>query len=195
VVLFVGRIQPLKGLDVAVEAFVRIRAEIPDARLVIVGGPSGPNGVPELERIRARVAELRLENRVEFVPSRPHEEIATYFRAADVLLVPSRSESFGLVAAEAQACGLPVVAARVGGLAYTVADATSGFLVDDWDPAAFAAAAVKILLNEDLADRLSRGAVEFAGRFSWEVAADRLLELYAGITVTGRQLTERENNP
>lgn len=182
VVLFVGRIQPLKGLDVAVEAFGRIRAEIPDARMVIVGGPSGPNGVTELRQIHARVAELHLESRVEFVRPRPHQEIASYYRAADVLLVPSRSESFGLVAAEAQACGLPVVAARVGGLAYTVEDATSGFLVDDWDPANFAAAAMKILLNEDLADRLSKGAVEFAGRFSWEVAADRLLELYAGIT-------------
>ena len=182
VVLFVGRIQPLKGLDVAVEAFGRIHAEIPGARMVIVGGPSGPNGVTELEQIHARIAELRLQSRVEFVPPRPHEEIASYYRAADVLLVPSRSESFGLVAAEAQACGLPVVAARVGGLAYTVEDATSGFLVDDWDPAAFAAAAIKILRDEDLAERLSKGAVEFAGRFSWEVAADRLLELYAGIT-------------
>lgn len=182
VVLFVGRIQPLKGLDVAVEAFGQIRAEIPGARMVIVGGPSGPNGVTELRQIHARVAELHLESRVEFIQPRPHHEIASYYRAADVLLVPSRSESFGLVAAEAQACGLPVVAARVGGLAYTVEDATSGFLVDGWDPATFAAAAMKILLNDDLAERLSRDAVEFAGRFSWEVAADRLLELYAGIT-------------
>ena len=182
VVLFVGRIQPLKGLDVAVETFGRICAEIPGARMVIVGGPSGPNGVTELRQIHARVTELRLESRVDFVRPRPHEEIASYYRAADVLLVPSRSESFGMVAAEAQACGLPVVAARVGGLAYTVEDATSGFLVDGWDPANFAAAAMKILLNDDLAERLSRGAVEFAGRFSWEVAADRLLELYAGIT-------------
>ena len=183
VVLFVGRIQPLKGLDVALEAFGQIRADVPDARLMIVGGPSGPNGARELERIQDQVVEQRLQDLVEFVPSRPHEELAAYFRAADVLLVPSRSESFGLVAAEAQASGLPVVAARVGGLAYTVEDATSGFLVDDWDPAAFASAAVKILLNDDLARRLSNGAVEFAKRFSWEVAADRLLELYAGIAV------------
>jgi len=182
VVLFVGRIQPLKGLDVALEAFVRMRAEIPDARLVVVGGPSGPYGEEELKRIRLRVGEQHLESQVEFVPSRPHREMATYYRAADVLLVPSRSESFGLVAAEGQACGLPVVAARVGGLAYSVEDDTSGFLVDDWDPDGFASAAAKILLNEDLAARLSQGAIEFATRFSWEIAGDRLLVLYEGIT-------------
>jgi D-inositol-3-phosphate glycosyltransferase len=181
VVLFVGRIQPLKGLDVALEAFVRVRQEIPDARLVVVGGPSGVHGDGELERIRAKVDALRLEECVEFVPSRPHHEIAEYYRGADVLLVPSRSESFGLVAAEAQACGLPVVATRVGGLAYAVEDGVSGFLVDGWDPDGFAAAAIKILRNEDLATRLAKGAVGFATRFSWKVAADRLLELYGGI--------------
>ncbi len=182
VLLFVGRIQPLKGLDVALEAFERVRREIPGVRMAIVGGPSGPHGREELNRIRSRVQRLGLEDYVEFVPSRPHHEVPSYYRAADVLLVPSRSESFGLVAAEAQACGLPVVAARVGGLSYVVEDATSGFLVDDWDPAGFAAAAARILLDPDLAARLAKGAVEFATRFSWEVATDRLLELYAGIT-------------
>ena len=182
VVLFVGRIQPLKGLDVALDAFERIRMDVPGARLVVVGGPSGAHGDAELERIRTKVRDVGLQASVEFVPSRPHQEVAVYYRAADVLLVPSRSESFGLVAAEAQACGLPVVAARVGGLAYTVEDATSGFLVDGWDPDGFAAAASKVLLDADLASRLSRGAVEFAERFSWQVAADRLLELYGGIT-------------
>jgi D-inositol-3-phosphate glycosyltransferase len=182
VVLFVGRIQPLKGLDVALEAFARIRTEIPDARFVVVGGPSGAHGSAELERVRDRVDVLGLGESVEFVPSRPHREIAAYYRAADVLFVPSRSESFGLVAAEAQACGLPVVAARVGGLAYTIEDGISGFLVDGWEPDAFAAAASRILGNDDLAARLSGGAVEFATRFSWKVAADRLLELYGGIS-------------
>lgn len=182
VVLFVGRIQPLKGLDVALEAFARIRMEISDARMVVVGGPSGAQGDAELERIRTRVDGLGLDGCVGFVPSRPHQEIAGYYQAADVLLVPSRSESFGLVAAEAQACGLPVVAARVGGLAYTVEDGVSGFLIDGWDPHGFASAACKILLDRGLADRLSRGAIEFATRYSWKVAADRLLELYSGIS-------------
>lgn len=182
VVLFVGRIQPLKGLDVAVEAFARVRREVGKARLVVVGGPSGPHGVEELGRIRTRVVALGLEDSVDFVPPRPHQEIADYYRAADVLLVPSRSESFGLVAAEAQAVGLPVVAARIGGLAYTVDDGGSGFLIDGWDLDEFASAASRILLDADLADRLAEGAVAFATRFSWTVAADRLLELYGGIT-------------
>ena len=182
VVLFVGRIQPLKGLDIALEAFARMRTEIPDARFVVVGGPSGPHGAAELERVRARVETLQLGGAVSFLPARPHREIATYYRAADVLLVPSRSESFGLVAAEAQACGLPVVAAGIGGLAYTIDDGTSGFLVAGWEPEAFAAAATRILLDDDLAARLSRGAVAFATRFSWKVATDRLLELYGGIS-------------
>ena len=196
VVLFVGRIQPLKGLDVALGAFERIREEIPAARMVVVGGPSGPQGEKELHRMRVRAQQPRFGGMVDFVPAQPHEEIATYYRAADVLLVPSRSESFGLVAAEAQACGLPVVAARVGGLAYTVEDAISGFLVDGWDPERFAEAATKILLDEELAARLSQGAIAFSTRFSWEVAADRLLELYAGITGTSPgPAHERENNP
>jgi D-inositol-3-phosphate glycosyltransferase len=182
VVLFVGRIQPLKGLDVAVEAFVRIRREVGEARFVVVGGPSGPHGEAELVRIRTRVVALGLEDSVEFVPSQPHQEIADYYRAADVLLVPSRSESFGLVAAEAQAAGLPVVAARIGGLAYTVDDGASGFLIDGWDLDEFASAASRILLDADLAAHLAAGAVAFATRFSWTVAADRLLELYGGIT-------------
>ena len=182
VVLFVGRIQPLKGLDVALEAFAQIRRKLDDARLVVVGGPSGPLGEEELVRIRQRAVALSLEGSVDFVPSRPHQEIAGYYRAADVLLVPSRSESFGLVAAEAQATGLPVVASRIGGLAYTVEDGTSGFLVDGWDPEGYASAALRILLDEDLAARLAAGALTFAQRFSWTVAADRLLELYGGIT-------------
>ena len=182
VVLFVGRIQPLKGLDVALEAFAQIRRNLEDARLVVVGGPSGPLGEEELVRIRQRAVALSLEGSVDFVPSRPHQEIAGYYRAADVLLVPSRSESFGLVAAEAQATGLPVVASRIGGLAYTVEDGLSGFLVDGWDPEGYASAALRILLDEDLAARLAAGALSFAERFSWTVAADRLLELYGGIT-------------
>ncbi len=96
--------------------------------------------------------------------------------------MPSRAESFGLVAAEAQACGLPVVAGAVGGLPYVVSDGVSGLLVDGQDPAAYAAALAKVLENPSLADHLSTGAIEFAAQFSWPSTADRLLELYSGIT-------------
>jgi D-inositol-3-phosphate glycosyltransferase len=102
-----------------------------------------------------------------------------------VLLVPSRSESFGLVAVEAQACGLPVVAARVGGLAYAVEDGVSGFLIDGWEPASYAAAALQILGDAGLGERLRRGSLGKAAGFSWPATVDRFLELYEGITGAG----------
>ncbi len=186
VVLFVGRIQPLKGVDVALEAFHRISKEIGDATFVVVGGPSGPLGSEELEKLRHSVEAADLGDRVRFWPAQDHGRLPTFYQAADVILVPSRSESFGLVAAEAQATGLPVVAARVGGLAHVVADGVSGVLVDGWDPDDHAAAALRILTDAELARRLSSGAVEHAERFSWEATATRLLELYSGITGRGQ---------
>jgi D-inositol-3-phosphate glycosyltransferase len=140
-------------------------------------------GVQETRSLRSLAEALGLVDAVEFRAPMPHDEIAAAYRAADVLVVPSRSESFGMVAAEAQACGLPVVAARVGGLEYAVADGESGFLVDGWDPADFAAAIVKILEDPGTAERLAKGAVAHADQFSWEATADRLLELYSGIVV------------
>jgi D-inositol-3-phosphate glycosyltransferase len=184
-VLFVGRIQPLKGLDVAIEAFRLL--DVPDARLLVVGGPSGPRGAGEIERLRDAVASAGL--RVEFRPPVPHGDTPMLYQAADLLVVPSRSESFGLVAAEAQACGVPVVAARVGGLAYAVADGESGFLVTGWDAVAYAEAMRRVLTDLDLAGRLRSGAITFSERFSWPATADRLLELYAGIT------RDRERTP
>ena len=110
-----------------------------------------------------------------------HQVLARYYQSADVLLVPSRSESFGLVAVEAQACGLPVVAANVGGLSYAVADGSSGFLIEGWDPSDYAAAAASILRDEELASRLSKGGIEYAEQFSWEATANRFIELYEGM--------------
>jgi D-inositol-3-phosphate glycosyltransferase len=114
--LFVGRIQPLKGASVAVATLASVARDEPDARLVVVGGPSGPHGHEEVAHIADLVEELDLSDKVLFVPPRPHELLSTYYRAADVCLVPSRSESFGLVALESAACGTPVVASDVGGL-------------------------------------------------------------------------------
>lgn len=182
IVLFVGRVQPLKGVDVAVEAFAEIREVIPNARLVVVGGPSGDQGSAELSRITHRIAELGLIESVSMWEAQPHATIPTFYQAADVLLAPSRSESFGLVAAEAQATGLPVVAAGVGGLLHVVNDGDSGVLVDGWDPTVYAKACLDILQSPTRRDRLSEGAIESAERFSWELTADRLLELYTGIT-------------
>ncbi len=179
---FVGRIQPLKGLGTAVEALAGVRKSVPDARLLAVGGPSGPQGAAELARVEALIARLGLVDHVELRPPVAHQRLPAVYRAADVVLVPSRSESFGLVAAEAQACGVPVVATRVGGLAFAVAHGESGVLVDGWDPVDYAGAALAILTDPDLAARLGAGAVEFAETFSWQATADRLLELYRGIS-------------
>jgi len=185
VVLFVGRIQPLKGVDVALDTFRRVSKEYENARFMIIGGPSGPQGSAELDRLHDSVRDMDLVEEVRFWAAQDHHRLPVFYQAADVILVPSRSESFGLVAAEAQACGLPVVASRVGGLAYVVNDGVSGFLVDGWDPDDHADAVLRIIEDPRLAADLSEGAEENAERFSWEATAARLLELYGGITGHG----------
>ncbi len=183
IVLFAGRIQPLKGPDIAVAAVAQIELiDAPAPHLLIVGGPSGPDGDAELRRVRQAATDLGIGDRVHCLAPQPHAQLVAFYQAADVLIMPSRAESFGLVAAEAQACGLPVVAGAVGGLPYVVSDGVSGLLVDGQDPAGYARALTKILGDPALTDHLSVGAVEFAAQFSWPSTADRLLELYSGIT-------------
>ncbi len=182
--LFVGRIQPLKGLAVAVETLAGLTDDHDGARLVVVGGPSGPQGEEELARVHGLVDALGLTERVTFVPPRPHELLSTYYRAADVCLVPSRSESFGLVALEAAACGTPVVASDVGGLRSLVDHGRTGFLVDDPSSSdAFAGWVRQILAEPLLAERLGTGAVLRARRYTWAHAANLLREIYAELTV------------
>ena len=186
--LFVGRIQPLKGLEVAIRALAELVDRCPDAFLVAVGGPSGPSGQAEVERMHELVADLRLADRVRWVPPQPHELLSTFYRAADVVVVPSRSESFGLVALEAAACGIPVVASSVGGLTTLVDDGRTGFLVEGRDPADFAAALGEILTDPVLAADLGRRAAIRAREYTWSIAAGRLRRLYADLT--SRQLVE-----
>jgi D-inositol-3-phosphate glycosyltransferase len=181
--LFVGRIQPLKGVAVAVRALASLHADHPQAHLVVVGGPSGPQGRSEVVRLEALVAELGLDEQVLFVDPQPHELLSTYYRAADVCLVPSRSESFGLVALEAAACGTPVVASDVGGLSTLIDHGRTGFLVEDPSPEAFAAWVRQILAEPLLSERLSTGAVIRARRYTWARAAHLLREIYAELTV------------
>ena len=179
--LFVGRIQPLKGAEVAVRA-VAVMHDHPDTNLVVVGGPSGPRGEEHLASLQKLVDELGLASRVHFVEPQPHELLSTYYRAADVCVVPSRSESFGLVALEAAACGTPVVAAAVGGLTTLVDDGTTGFLVDPSTPQAFAASSSAILGDPLLAERLATAAVVRARRYTWAQAAALLRTTYEELT-------------
>jgi D-inositol-3-phosphate glycosyltransferase len=177
--LFAGRIQPLKGADVAVRALAGLRRH--DAQLWIVGGASGADGAAELGRVRALAAELGVAPRVRFVAPQPHHLLSTYYRAADVCLVPSRSESFGLVALEAAACGVPVVASAVGGLLTLVEHGRTGYLVDGRDPADFAAWADMILDDPVLHRRLSVSAAARARIYTWSTSAARLRRLYADL--------------
>ena len=179
VLLFVGRVQPLKRLGVAVEVLARIDRQ--DATLVAVGGPSGRQGESELARIRDRAEELGVASRIRWVDPVPHHLLSTYYRAADVCLVPSRSESFGLVALEAAACGIPVVAAAVGGLRSIVEHGRTGFLVDAGDPAFFAAYVDELLGHPTLSAELGGAAAERARTFTWSTTAARLRRLYADL--------------
>jgi D-inositol-3-phosphate glycosyltransferase len=173
VLLFVGRIQPLKGLDLA----VRTVAEIGDANLWVVGGPSGPDGPAEVAKVQALANELGVAERLLFLPPQPHHQLADYYRAADVCLVPSRTESFGLVALEAAACGTPVVASAVGGLRSIVEDGQTGFLVEDRDPLEWATPVALLLDDADLAATMGARAAARSGRWSWCMTAARLRRL------------------
>ena len=184
ILLFVGRIQPLKGPDVAIRALHALGDH--DALLMIVGGASGSAGDGEVERAHQLVDELGLHDQVVFVPPQPHHILSTYYRAADVVIVPSRSESFGLVALEAAACGVPVVASAVGGLQSLVDHGETGFLVPERDPVVFAEAIAKILDDPMMAAAMSSAAATRASRYTWGFAAARLRRLYTDLT--SRQL-------
>jgi D-inositol-3-phosphate glycosyltransferase len=183
-VLFAGRIQPLKGLDIAIEALAMLHT--PKARLIVIGGPSGRDGEAELRRLAELACGLGIADRITFIPPLARNQLVEFYQAADVVIVPSRSESFGLVAAEAQSTGTPVVAANIGGLSFIIEDGKSGLLVEGYEPGAYATAIDRVLSDPEFAERLSAGAVQHSQRFSWETTVDRLLELYEGIAANPR---------
>ncbi|MGH9045104.1 MAG: glycosyltransferase [Acidimicrobiales bacterium] len=177
--LFVGRIQPLKGADVAVRVLGELAKDRrSDATLVVVGGPSGPQGHASYEELTDLAAKLGVAERLRLIAPLPHEVVSTYFRAADVCLVPSRSESFGLVALEAAACGTPVVASAVGGLTTLIDHGSTGFLVEGRDPSAFASYVCKLLDDPALARQMSEQAAFAALGYSWRDAAQRFQVLH-----------------
>ena len=181
VVLFAGRLQPLKGPDVLLGAVAGLLAHRPElrSRLVVpvVGGPSG-SGLEHPEALADLAFRLGIDDVVRFVPPVPPAELAVWDAAASVVAVPSYNESFGLVAAEAQATGTPVVAAAVGGLTTVVVDGETGLLLDTHDPGAWAHALGRVLLDDGLRARLAEGARARSGAFSWEDTAERTLAVY-----------------
>ncbi|HET9897890.1 MAG TPA: D-inositol-3-phosphate glycosyltransferase [Streptosporangiaceae bacterium] len=181
VLMFAGRVQPLKAPDVLLRAAARLLADYPwlADRLVVafVGGPSGtgradPDSLTELAGALGITGNVRLE------PPCPQTDLAQWYRAATLVVVPSYSESFGLVAVEAQACGTPVVAAAAGGLRTAVSDGRSGVLIEGHNPARYAAAIWRLISNPDELTRLARGARQHASGFGWSVTVDRLLDVY-----------------
>lgn len=174
-VLFAGRLQPHKGPDIALEAVARLG---PDVRLAIVGGPSG-TGTEHPEALAELAADLGIADRVLMVPPVDQRRLADWYVAADVVCVPSHSESFGLVAVEAQSCGTPVVAAAVGGLPTAVVDGVTGTLVAGHDPADYAQALRALLGDAPLRAAMGAKAVTHAADFTWETTVDRLVATYA----------------
>lgn len=181
VLLFAGRIQPLKAPDVLLRAVAELLVRRPDLRprlvVPVVGGPSG-SGLERPTALANLAAELRIDDVVRFVPPVPQPELAGWYAAATLVAVPSYNESFGLVAAEAQACGAPVVAAAVGGLTTVVRDGRSGLLVDTHEPHDWALALERVVADSAYRDRLAGGALDQARQFSWEATAAHTVEVY-----------------
>jgi D-inositol-3-phosphate glycosyltransferase len=161
---------------------VRALAELDGAvSLLVVGGPSGTNGAAQVVALRKLVADLGLDDRVRFVPPQPHDRLAAYYQSADVCLVPSRTESFGLVALEAAACGTPVVAADVGGLGSVVEHGRTGFLVEGRAATDYAAPVDVLLSHPELAREMGANALARSSRYMWSIAAARLRRLYGDL--------------
>ncbi len=184
VLLFVGRLQPLKAPDVAIRALAAMVAHDPrlaeEVLLVVCGGPSGAR--PLLPGQLAALADgLGVGRQVRFVPPVARDALADWYRAADVTVVPSHSESFGLVAVESQAVGTPVAAAAVGGLRTAVADGSSGTLIAGHDPGVWGRALADLARNPRRRDRMAAAARRHARTFSWQRTADELLAGYAGV--------------
>jgi D-inositol-3-phosphate glycosyltransferase len=181
VLLFVGRIQPLKAPDVLIKAAAEILKRSPELRrqlvVAICGGPSG-SGLERPDALVTLADQLGISDVVKFVPPTSRAELVKWFQAASVCVVPSYSESFGLVAIEAQACGTPVIAARVGGLPTAVRDGISGVLVDGHEAETWASHIMSVVSNEDLRSKLAKGAIAHASHFGWEDTTDKLISVY-----------------
>jgi D-inositol-3-phosphate glycosyltransferase len=184
VLVFAGRVQPLKGPDIVLKAAALLLEADPELartlKVVLVGGPSGLAERADPDRMRELATGLGLDDIVRFEPPCPQHELAQWYRAATVVLTPSHSESFGLVALEAQACGTPVVAASVGGLRTVVRDGYSGVLVDSHDPAEWARVIGNLVTAPRRLRALSEGALRHASGFGWSATVDRLATVYTG---------------
>jgi D-inositol-3-phosphate glycosyltransferase len=183
--LFVGRIEPLKGLETLMRAIGIFKRSMPELStnlcVVIVGGAKDTNQHKqdaEISRLEQLGSELGLDDLVTFIGSRNQESLPYYYSAAEAVIMPSHYESFGMVALEAMACGTPVIASEVGGLAYLVQDGVTGFHVPDREPDELAGKMCLLLSNPALRREMSIAATQHAQQYAWPVIADRIQALY-----------------
>ena len=189
--LFVGRLERLKGVEIAIRALALLRDRQHDeVRLLILGEDSREGDESEKERLKAIADSTGVRDRVDFVGSVAHHELPFFYAAADACVMPSYSESFGLVALEAQACGCPVVASGVSGLRSVVRDGVSGYLIDAHDPAEYAERIGRLLEDREIAQQMGRRGSLLAQRFSWTRTADLLEELFAGVVEKNQALVQ-----
>jgi D-inositol-3-phosphate glycosyltransferase len=179
IVLFVGRIEPLKGVDILIDAAAMLESDI-DCSVLIVGGDESSE--VQVARLKDLARDRGIDHRVAFVGAVDHEQLPLYYNAADVCVVPSHYESFGLVAVEAMASGLPVVASRVGGLTGTVKDGETGYLIPWLCPEPFAERIELLLDNEPLRQSLGDAAREAVARYRWENVAGAVMDVYRELT-------------
>jgi D-inositol-3-phosphate glycosyltransferase len=192
--LFVGRIEPLKGLENLIKAIAIMRSQIdvdsPQFCLAVIGGDSDltPQTMDsEMARLQLLRQQYNLQDFVIFLGQRDQATLPYYYSAANAVVVPSHYESFGMVALEAMACGIPVVASQVGGLAFLVQDCVTGFTVPVDDLDALADRLLQLLYDEDLRDKLGRQAAAFAKQYGWERIAKRMIELYQATVSNGEE--------
>jgi len=197
---YVGRIEPLKGIDTLIQAIALMRHQNVRVCLAVIGGD--PDNYPEIqntemERLMAMRQEAGLNDLVAFLGKRDQDTLPYYYSAAEAVVVPSHYESFGMVALEAMACGTPVVASQVGGLAFLVQDGITGFTVPVDDPQALADRLTLLINNPDLRQKLGRQATAMAQEYAWEEIAARIVRLYEDVLGTYRRRREevKDNTP
>lgn len=194
--LYVGRIEPLKGIDVLIEAISEMRdrgvlEEIPFCLSLIGGESDASSEVENMELIRLQELRRRynLEGLITFLGKKSQDTLPYYYSAAEAVVVPSQYESFGMVALEAMACGTPVVASQVGGLAFLIQDGRTGYMVPSNEPTQLADRLTRLLKDQKLRQQMGKNAAELAGNYSWEIIARKIVELYNQVIADQTRIT------
>ncbi len=184
-ILFVGRIEPLKGVDTLIQAISQMRqadvlSECPHYLYIIGGNPDqdGKAANGEMQRLQELREKLKLHDLVLFLGKRDQDSLQYYYSAAEMVVMPSHYESFGMVALEAMACGTPVIATQVGGLQHLVQDQKTGFTIPNGDPDALEEKITVLICKDDLKNKMSKNSVAYAQTYAWDVIVKKLTKLF-----------------